>query len=72
MSAISRIHRYGRNVGGYSGETIDIQQVLREIQAAALKDGWRRSFPIPTNLACWLTTVRRQARKRIYLERDSR
>jgi hypothetical protein len=32
----------GKNVGGYRGETIDIQLVLREVEEAARANGWIR------------------------------
>ncbi|MFO1475872.1 MAG: M14 family metallocarboxypeptidase [Verrucomicrobiota bacterium] len=32
--------RLGKNAGGYRGETIDVQSVLREIHEAALRHGW--------------------------------
>jgi protein MpaA len=32
--------RFGRNTGGYLGDTIDIDSVLREIAEAALAHGW--------------------------------
>lgn len=35
------VQRVRKNVGGYFGETIDIEQVLRDDLAAALKFGWR-------------------------------
>lgn len=34
------MQRLGKNVGGYFGDTIDIQQVEREIQSAAGEHGW--------------------------------
>jgi protein MpaA len=36
----SIIQRLGKNVGGYFGETIDIQAALREIEKAAQQHGW--------------------------------
>lgn len=35
------MQRLGKNVGGYLGDRIDIQQVEREIQSAAGEHGWR-------------------------------
>lgn len=34
------MQRLGKNVGGYRGETIDIQRVLREVGEAALSSNW--------------------------------
>ncbi len=36
-----RVQRYNKNFGGYHGETIDIETVLREVTAAATAVGWR-------------------------------
>ena len=39
------MQRLGKNLGGYCGETIDIQGVLRDIETAAREHGWdRESF----------------------------
>lgn len=35
------MNRLGRNQGGYFGETVDIQQVLRETLGAAVGRGWK-------------------------------
>ena len=35
-----RVHKLGKNNGGYFGETIDIRAVLREIEATAPAHGW--------------------------------
>ena len=34
------MHRLGKNKGGYFGETIDVAAVLRDIEAAASRNGW--------------------------------
>ena len=34
------MQRLGKNVGRYLGDTIDIPQILRDIENAALKNGW--------------------------------
>jgi hypothetical protein len=41
-SAPPAVQRLGKNQGRYLGETIEIQAVLDEIQASALKHGWHR------------------------------
>lgn len=35
------MHRLGKNQGGYFGETIDVAAVLRDVEAAALRHGWK-------------------------------
>lgn len=35
------MQRLGKNVGRYLGDTIDIQQILREVEIAAKEYGWR-------------------------------
>ena len=35
------MQRYNKNFGGYHGETIDIETVLREITTVAIAAGWR-------------------------------
>ena len=35
------MQRLGKNIGGYFGETIDIQAVLRDIESAARQFGWK-------------------------------
>jgi protein MpaA len=36
------VTRLGQNIGGYHGETIDIREVLQEIDQAAAGKGWER------------------------------
>ena len=69
MSAGSPNQRFGVNVGRYSGETIDIQQILHEIQSAALKHGWRQDCFLKSEESCLLAYHRASggARKRIYI-----
>jgi hypothetical protein len=38
------VQRLGKNAGGYHGETIDIPNVLREIEQAAAGKNWRRDI----------------------------
>ena len=40
LREILRVERFGKNHGGYRGETIDIRAVLRDIEAAAQTHGW--------------------------------
>ncbi|HEU0037683.1 MAG TPA: hypothetical protein VFR76_00250, partial [Verrucomicrobiae bacterium] len=40
MQRTSTMQRLGRNLGGYSGETIDIRAILRDIETAAQQNGW--------------------------------
>src|SRR5882724_8113982 len=35
------MQRLGKNVGRYLGDTIDIQQVLRDLEIAAKEHGWK-------------------------------
>ena len=45
------VQRLGRNQGGYLGETIDIQQVLRDDLEAARQFGWQiEEIPVSGNL----------------------
>ncbi len=37
------MQKRGRNIGGYAGEQIEIQSILKEMEVAALARGWRRS-----------------------------
>jgi protein MpaA len=36
--------RFGKNIGGYFGQRIDIQAILEEVKAAAQEAGWVRDF----------------------------
>ncbi|MCI0535395.1 MAG: M14 family metallocarboxypeptidase [Verrucomicrobiales bacterium] len=69
MNAASPIQRAGRNVGRYDGETIAIQDVLQDIQTAALKYGWRQDCFLKSEEFCLLAYHRAtgQPRKRIYI-----
>lgn len=41
------MQRLGQNKGGYRGETIDIQQVLQQIEQAAVGNNWLRDADFP-------------------------
>jgi protein MpaA len=63
------VQRLGRNKGGYLGETIDIQQVLRDDLGAARQFGWQIE-EIPVSDSLDLLAFRRLAqapRKKLYL-----
>jgi hypothetical protein len=38
------VQRLGKNIGGYRGETIEIQAILREIEQAAAEKTWTRDL----------------------------
>src|SRR5207249_1879509 len=63
------VQRLGRNQGGYLGETIDIDQVLRDDLAAARQFGWQiDQLPVSDNLR--LLAFRRAVqapRKKLYI-----
>jgi hypothetical protein len=61
--------RLGKNKGGYFGETIAIQKLLQEIQAAALKGGWTSECILNFGEFCLRGYRRSQPnpRKRIYI-----
>src|SRR5213075_1462184 len=63
------VQRLGRNQGGYLGETIDIDQILRDDLAAASQFGWQiDDLPVSGNLR--LLAFRRAAQpphKKLYL-----
>jgi len=40
LREILRVERFGKNHGGYHGETIDIRAVLHDIEIAAQQHGW--------------------------------
>jgi predicted deacylase len=61
------MQRLGKNIGGYHGETIEIQEVLREIGLAAEEGNWTRDF-VPGLVE--FTAYRRQVaspRRRVYI-----
>lgn len=61
------MQRLGKNLGGYRGETIAIEQVLREIQDECLKDGWHCDcFPCDLKL-CGYRRLTSQPKKRVYI-----
>jgi protein MpaA len=63
------MQRFGKNVGGYRGECIDIQQVLDDVKAAATQHGWTRDSFV-TAAGEELIAYRRSApapRRRLYL-----
>jgi hypothetical protein len=43
------MQRLGKNVGRYLGDTIDIQQILRDIESAAKEHGWNSEIFFETN-----------------------
>jgi hypothetical protein len=66
--------RLGKNLGGYRGEAIDIQKVLREIEAAAVNRNWTsdqaRSAPSGARREIEFLAYRRagpEARHRVYI-----
>jgi hypothetical protein len=66
---VSAIQRLLINVGRYHGECIDIDQVLRQIDTAALKHGWE-PVPIQINPTRQLPAYHRagpSARRQIYI-----
>ena len=63
------MHQLGHNHGGYRGETIDIDAVLRDVQQAAARFGWQEE-PLAVSETLRLVTQRRcpaSLRRRIYL-----
>lgn len=56
------MQRLGQNIGGYHGETIDIQRVLQQIEQAVAGKNWVREADFPALLRLNLT-----ARARIYI-----
>ena len=66
------MQRLGKNIDRYSGETIDIRAILREIEAAAQKHGWT-SEPFFETKEFRLIALRRDPRegsppaRRVYL-----
>jgi len=69
MNAGLSIERLRKNVGRYCGQTIEIREVLNEIQAAALKQGWRQDCFLKSEEFCLLAYHRSsgQPRKRVYI-----
>lgn len=63
------MERLGKNHGRYCGDSIDIQSTLREIQAEALKAGWRSDCFLDTGDVCLRAFRRRGARSdfRLYI-----
>jgi hypothetical protein len=45
------VERLAKNIGGYRGETIDIRQILRDIEAAAREKNWARDVTPIENAA---------------------
>ena len=54
------VQRLGQNLGGYRGERIDIQAVLRDVAGAAQRHGWRIT-ELPVLPGCHLLTLQRPA-----------
>src|SRR5690349_6724391 len=63
------LERLWKNQGRYHGETIDIQQVLREIASEAKKRGWRQDCFLQATDYCMLAYRRVGERpgKRLYI-----
>jgi predicted deacylase len=61
------MQRLGKNIGGYHGETIEIQETLREIGQAAAEKNWTRdSVPGPVEFIACRRAVP-LPRRRVYL-----
>jgi murein peptide amidase A len=69
-SIAAAVQRLGRNLGGYYGETIEIDQVIAEQRALALQHGWTVDL-LPASPGLELLAFRRAAispaKHRIYL-----
>jgi hypothetical protein len=65
---MSGVQRFGKNRGGYLGETIDINAVMQEALAYARRDGWRiEQIPIePEVELSMLHRPGQHAARRIY------
>ncbi len=68
------MQRLGKNIGGYKGESIDIQRVLHNIDAAVAGKSWARDeAPLSDGLAAHpasfvaLRRISRSARNHVYL-----
>lgn len=68
------MQRLGKNVGGYFGDTIEIQSVLRDIEAAATQHGWSAEtfhtsgeFKLSALHRIFLSDVSYQPTARVYL-----
>lgn len=63
------MHRLDDNRGGYHGETIDLEAVLRDVEQAAARFGWLAELLVVSERLRLLTLQRGPAspRKRIYL-----
>ncbi|HEX4645724.1 MAG TPA: M14 family metallocarboxypeptidase, partial [Verrucomicrobiae bacterium] len=59
----------GKNIGKYSGETIDIQRVLAEMETAAQAHGWNEEVFLKTESYKLIALTRKAARpsRRIYI-----
>lgn len=61
------VQRLGINIGGYHGETIEIQKTLREIEQAAAENHWTRdAVPGPVEFFAWRRAVP-SPRRRVYI-----
>jgi len=69
MSREQPAQRLGKNVGSYGGESIDIEPVLRDIQAAAVQHRWRQDCFLKAEKFCLLAYHRESSapRKRVYI-----
>jgi protein MpaA len=63
------MQRLGKNIGKYSGETIDIQRVLAEMETAAEAHGWKSEVFLKTESYKLIALTRKAARptRRIYI-----
>jgi hypothetical protein len=61
------MQKLGKNIGGYGGETIEIQEILREIERAAAENNWTRDLvPGPVEFFAWRRPVP-SPRRRVYI-----
>ena len=61
------MQKLGNNIGAYRGETIEIQEILREIGQAAAENNWTRDpVPGPVDFFAWRRPVP-SPRRRVYI-----
>jgi predicted deacylase len=67
MTEIIRVQKLGNNIGGYRGETVEIEKVLLDIQQAAMEKNWTRDpVPAPVEFFAWHRDVP-SPRRRVYI-----